>query len=410
MRGIMNQYEKWIWLELIGFDNTMKDMGVKNYIDRAGFVPDAVSLLVTGIDFILQYEKTEKIINLPADICSRMGHLRNTERSRQQWTNKQVRTLISNLQKKGVKVYLSVFVYFLNNAHHKEWVTDHAEVRTAFYTAEKLGDINPMAKLADGTYFEDIFLPKLVQVLTDYGFDGWHGADGFGDLCGPLYHIDFSDQMLEQFIEYTGVSIPDEYSRKIGLDFPAMRSRATWIWRNLRHEWIEFFGERTSRFWHKAVEMLHRAGKKAMINSCRTRDPFETLYGFGYNYLKIAKCGVDYILAETVAGALMLDPRPQCSDIERHYDYLAMMMEIKACMPDVKLVFLQNIHDVCEDWDLIRHAPAILEKEVFSLANVFFYRKDGKLARCADGLLGCLGDGIDVHEWAWLKKKMGLFI
>jgi len=79
-----------------------------------------------------------------------------------------------------------------------------------------------------------------------------------------------------------------------------------------------------------------------------------------------------------------------------------------AYVPDARLIFLHNVHDVVEQWDALRHVPALLEREIYSLANVYHLRGDGRLDACAAGFLVCLGDGIDRDEWAWLRRRWEL--
>jgi hypothetical protein len=174
-----------------------------------------------------------------------------------------------------------------------------------------------------------------------------------------------------------------------------------WIWQNRRREWINFNVARIETFWRKMVKSLHDNGKKAIINSAWTKACFEAMYHFGIDYRRIAATGVDYMVVETVAAALSLMPD---SRRDQHYDFLAMLMEIKACTPGMKLLFLHGIRDVVENYDLLRHAPPKLEKELYSMANVCY--NDGKnLHRAADGFLACLGDGIGADEWRWLKTR-----
>ena len=54
-----DSYQKWIWIELIGFDNTLPDYGVQNYLDRCKFIPDGASLLLTWTEFVLGYQGME---------------------------------------------------------------------------------------------------------------------------------------------------------------------------------------------------------------------------------------------------------------------------------------------------------------------------------------------------------------
>jgi hypothetical protein len=225
---------------------------------------------------------------------------------------------------------------------------------------------------------------------------------------GTIYAIDGSDDLVGQFQAATGLALPPAVARDCGEDYERMRRRMRWLWQHHRREWIDFYAARSARFWQKAVDLLHQAGRKAVINSCRARDPFETLYMNGYDYRRLAATGVDAIVVETVAAGLALDPRPECSGPHRHDDFLAQVLLIKACMPETKLVFLHSVHDVVEEWDAIHHAPTVLEREIHSLPNLFHIPRKGSLRRCADGFLACLGDGIRHEEWQWLQRRWDL--
>ena len=405
MKSSKLPYERWIWLELIGFDNTRKDFGVAEYFDTTGFVPDAVSLLLSSIDFILLHDGMARERPLAKDICSRKGHEHNPERKRQRWTNHQLHGLVRALQKRGVSVYANVFTTYLHNKYHREWASDHPEILSSWFTHKRAGGVHILKRLRDGTYFEDVFIGKLMEVMRDYGFDGWHGGDGFGDVGGPISVSDYSDDMVEQFSVARGIDLPGPLAQPCGEDYGRMETRARWIWRNLRRDWIEFYTDRTARFWRKAVAALHAEGKLGAVNSCRTRDPFESLYAFGYDCRKLAATGVDAIVTETVAAAYAIDPRSVSCGPHLHYDYLAMQMLIKVCMPGTKLVFLHNVHDVVEQWDSLRHCPSVLEKEIYALANACHVTTEGRLRRCADGFLACLGDGVRPEEWQWLLRR-----
>lgn len=408
MKTKKNNCEHWIWTELIGFDNRQRDFGARAYLDNAGFVPDTISLLLSSIDFVLQHKGMDKEYRLPPDVCSREGHEHNQDRKRQKWTNLQLRGLVRQLQKHGVAVYANVFPSYHHNRHHHEWASDHPEVLAQWSALKRRGDTHILKRLANGTYFEDIFLARLLDVMRDYGFDGWHGGDGFGDVGGPIFAVDFSDDMTGQFCAARDITLPPEIARDCAEDYERLQQRVQWIWQNRRRDWIEFHADRSARFWQKAVELLHRAGKKAAVNSCRAHEPFETLYAYGYDYRRLAATDVDAIVTETVAAGVALDPRSDCSGPHRHDDFLAQIMLIKACMPETKLIFLHNVHDIVEQWDAIRHAPTILEREIYSMANLYHVSRNGKLRRCADGFLACLGDGIRHEEWQWLQRRWKL--
>ena len=157
--------EFWIWTELLAFDNEASDQGVDAYIQRVGKVPDGIALMLSHLDIIFLHPGIEKEGVLLPIYCSRRAHDRNAVRRRQDWTNFQLRELIQALQAKGVKVFLSTFSQSLNNQYHQEW-------RSQFLHA-MLCDIDN-----DGHDIADYFAKKLRETVTDYGFDGWHGADG----------------------------------------------------------------------------------------------------------------------------------------------------------------------------------------------------------------------------------------
>ena len=408
MHGTERRCEKWIWTELIGFDNRDEDLGVGAYLDAAGFVPDAICLMITSPDFILSHESVGEEVALAADFCSRDGHEFNPHRQRQVWTNHQLRRLIDELHAHGIAAYLTVFTRFYGNRFHHEWVSDHREVCMVFRSRGWASAINCLSRLSDGSWFQDYFADKLVEVLGHYGFDGWHGADGYGPLSGPIYEVSFSDDMVGQFAEVTDLDLPDAVTRQCAHDVDLLQARAAWIWRNARHEWIEFYADRWARFWRKIVDTLHGVGKRAVINSAWGRAPFESLYRYGVDYRRIVDTGVDGIIVETVAAGLAMDPRRGAGDETRHYDFLSMLMLIKAYVPQARLIFLHNTHDVVEEWDAIHHLPTVLEKEICSLTNVFHTGADGRLRPCVDGLLVCLGDGLDPEDWRWLRDRWRL--
>jgi len=400
-------HERWIWTELIAFDNRREDLGVGEYLESAGFTPTAICLMLTSPDFVLSYEPVDDEVDLPEDYCSRDGHEFNPHRERQVWTNHQLKRLIAELHARGIAAYLSVFTRFYGNRFHPEWLSDHAEACMVFATRGWASALNCLSRLSDGSYFEDYFIAKLVEVMANYGFDGWHGADGWGPQNGPVYEVDMSDDMIAQFRETTGVELGEPAARECGHEIELLTERAHWIWRHLRHDWIEFRAQRWTRFWSKALDALHATGKQAVINSAWGRAPWEALYRYGVDYRAIVEAGVDGVIVETVAAGLSMDPRPFAGAPERHADFLSMLMLMRAALPEAKLIFLHNTHDTVEEWDAIRHNPALLEKEIYSLANVFL-TDSGGLRPCADGFLVCLGDGLDDAHWDWLRKRWAL--
>lgn len=393
-------YERWVWTELLGFDAEQKDGGVGTYLATLNFIPEGVSLLLAAPDFILQHNGLHEDAVLPRDFCARDGHAGNEDRPTQVWTRFQVKNLVAELQRSGCKVYLSVFTHYLNDAFHAEWLSSHPEGKVTWVQDGRKEGLCVLTRQKDGSYLQEFFATQLVRVCQDYGFDGWHGADGYGPQS-PIHIMGFDDDIFGQFVDRGQSGLPEEILAATDDTPEKMTQRRDWIWRHRRLEWIAFTSDRWAEFWKIVVDALHAIGRKAMINSAWTRDPFEALYRYGIDYRKIAATGVDSMMVETCAGGILLGSNER----DYHYDYLAMLMHIKACVPDLKLIFLHNTKDVAEDWDLLRHAPAMLQREVFSLANVFHRNAGGKISRCVDGFLACLADGISHEEWWWLERQ-----
>jgi len=80
--------EKFIWTELLSFDNTSENFGVEAYLDTIGYIPDGISLMLSHPDFVFLHSDMEREYNLFDDVSSRHAHDSNEERQRQQWTSR----------------------------------------------------------------------------------------------------------------------------------------------------------------------------------------------------------------------------------------------------------------------------------------------------------------------------------
>ena len=399
--------ENFIWTELLAFDNTQKDYGVGEYIDRIGYTPFGISLLLSHPDFVFLHKGMEKDYDLFRDICSRQGHPGNEERKRQQWTAYELKALTEELQKRGVKVFCSVFATHTFNKYHTEWASGDDNSLIVYKNIGITPGVQLISRLKDGTYTEDVFVAQLEKVMTDFGFDGYHGPDCMGP-GGALSVTDYSDNMISQFCEYLG-KCPEELKTTLydesfpnKYDTEKLEARAEFVWKNLRREWIAFNCFRWTECWAKIIKMLKRLGRLSMINSANTKADFEAKYIYGIDYREIK--GLDYILVECVAA--------NCGIIyggyDYHFDFLTTLADTKAMLPDTKIIFLHGVKDVVESYDLLRHAPSRLEREFFSLTNFYYTEKAGCLTRCADGFMVCLGDGIKKYEWDFLRNVWDL--
>lgn len=396
-------YEAWIWTELLAFDNTAPDLGVAEYLARADFLPTGISLLLSASDFVMLHEPLDEERTLFPDICARFGQAGNEERARQAWTNFQLRDLVAGLRARGIKVYFSIFAAYHHDQFHREWLSDHPEARIVYSHMGITDGVDVLARLADGTYYEDLFAAKLAEVVPAYGFDGWHGPDCLGP-AGSLGFSDCSDGMIAQFAEFLGDECPAGLALVTNHEVPALTERMEFIWAQLPQEWIEFNLCRWESFWAKVTAALKPLGAGTMVNSANTKSAFEAMYHNGMDYRRLARLGVEYLVVETVAANLAIISGGH----ERHFDFAATLAEMKAFCPDMKLIFLHGVKDVAESYDLMRHAPSRLEREVFTLASQTLVNAQGELERCATGFMVCLGDGLKANEWEYLRRQWDL--
>lgn len=386
--------EKWIWLELTAFEPDSADFGVGSYLSNAGFTPDGVSFMLNAIDFVLLYDGMAEEYYLFDEVNGRSG-------GSARWTNYQLRGLVSELKKHGIKVFFSVFTFYWMSRSRKEFIARHPECAVVHAEQGKTRAVDVLSRLEDGTYLEDIFSENLYHIMCDYGFNGWHGPDWFGP--GGTLKGSCSDNLIGQFAEYLGDKFSSDFEL-VTFDQPEkLLPRVQFIMDNHYLEYLDFLGFRWEVFWRKMRDTVKKAGGECMINSPHTRSSWEAGVSTGIDYKRIAALGVDYMIVETVAANFDL-----CNGNEKVRDrislYNSVLQEIKMSVPEMKLLFLHCIKDSGESYDVLRHTPAKLEHEFFRLSNLFYCDSDGRLNRCADGFLVCLGNAIEQQEWACLRK------
>ncbi|MBS1370325.1 MAG: hypothetical protein HPZ91_10260 [Lentisphaeria bacterium] len=389
--------EKWIWTELPAFDRDAADRGVASYLDTLGFVPDGISLLLTAIDFVMLHETWQPERPLFPDVCSRMGHDGNGIRARQEWRCGELRDLVLLLRQRRIKVFFSLFPYYLGNRFHPEFAAAHPECRVVSTRHGLTNGVSLISRLDNGEYFDALFAERLERVFADYGFDGFHGADGMGPGGLTLGTNDYSPNMLAQFHDSLGVE--EAPWPAAGDGFSGLPETAGYIWEHLWPEWCEFNARRWRQCWSGIIAAARKLGRETMINSPNTRGLFDGLYQYGFDYAGLDRLGVDYLLVETVApGFRLLD-----GGHEFQLEFAAQLMEFAAAMPHTRMLFLHGVRDAVESYDLLRHAPSWIEGDFFLQSNLFI-RRDGALKTAADGFMVCLGDGLDRREWRNLRQ------
>ncbi|OGV61467.1 MAG: hypothetical protein A3K19_19910 [Lentisphaerae bacterium RIFOXYB12_FULL_65_16] len=398
--------ERWMWIELIGFDNRRPDYNVQVFLDNCGFIPDGLSFLLTPPDFVHTHAGLGREVVFPPDYCSYGGKPYNAERERQAWTNHQFKGLVETLQAHGVKVYFSMFNSFVSHIDGKLYRSPWCDRNPALaeFTRDGVaaGCINPLKRFPDGRYYEDVFAEKLSAVMRDYAFDGYHAADGYSCPRQPIWIADYSDDMVAQFVDMMGVELP--FKIEGGATSPAeTKARADHIWNHHRHPWCEFYARRFESFFTKVCRAMHDLGRQVSYNNAWTRDPFEAYYRYGVDYRRIARAGVDRFFVETVGAGVSIGAESGFrADLRSELNF--MLANIKACLPRMPLLCLNGTGDTTESWDLLNHAPAVSEREIYTLGHMFVQDEVG-FHHASSGPFVCLADGINGPQWKWLRKN-----
>ncbi len=388
--------QNYIWIELIGFDNEKQDFGVADYLKTIGFIPKGLSLLLTSVDFVNMHTSMEQEYLLEDDYCSYSGHPYNAERARQKWSNYQLRDLIVILQSYHIAVYCSFFDYV---GKYTSLQDAHPELKVLSYNKGILHErklFSMIKRFSDGSYYEDFFLAKILQVLRDFGFDGIHLADGIVRPRIPIQTGDFSDDIIEQ----SGIVIPEG------------ENTCEYILHHKRLEWIRFYKTRWAAYLKKIIDGVHSAGFKVITNSAWPKDPTEAIYRYGVDYKTLEACGIDGFVLENGAPTLSILDDESNENYHYTYEYRKMvhhyfvsnMVLNRAYMSKIPFVPLYPLQDTLEQYDVLRHAPTALERHSAMMATFFIVDEMGVYRPVVNGHTFCLGDGLTSEEWQRVRN------
>jgi hypothetical protein len=208
--------------------------------------------------------------------------------------------------------------------------------------------------------------------------------------------------MVQQFVEMMGVELP--FPIMGGAADPAQsEARADYIWQNLRHQWCEFYARRFEELFTKIRGAVHGLGGEVVVNNAWTRDPFEAYYRYGIDYRRLVRAGVDRFVLETVGAGVSIGAESGFP-ADLRFDLNMMLAFSKVCLPDTPLMCLNGTGDTTENWDVLNHAPAVSEREIYTLGNTFVKGPDG-FVRASAGPFVCLADGINNLQWKWLREN-----
>ncbi len=396
-RPIVDNGKMFIWMQLLGLDRNQPDYGVGEFKKRMNCTPDGVCLFLCHPDIIHDHTDMETEFELHPDDCSYCAIPQNTVHERQPWTKYDLRGAVKELKKAGIPAYLSVQGASYNNTFHREWITDHPELHQ-YSRADGKKCLMVLKRFKDGTYYEDFLVEKLSKLLVDYDFDGFQMSDCFCP-AGILHDSDFSTEFIEQFLDYSGITLPEEIAKTMGDDDDKMVGfRGEWIWKNVREQWILFHVWRWDRFLKKVCDAVHALNKKVIALAVYCTDPFETLYSIGIDLQHLFKAGVDYIMPNTLPTSVYMS-----GFCDKFWRYMSTASLNAAFINGNEQLCMLGVKDSTEEWDMLQHVPCLFQRDMYTLLGQQHVTADG-CKRAADGTMICLGDSIEADEWAFIKK------
>ena len=399
-----------IWSSLLGFDKNDPDKGVQRYLAQTGFVPDGICALLFHPDFFHQHRGMDSEYVLPPDNCAYYGIPRNTERERQDWTNYDLRDLARNLSDAGCGLYASIFGCYLKDKLHKEWLSGHRELMNHGRGGkENASGLYALKRFEDGTYYEDFFIDQVCRALQDYGLRGIHLGDVFCPPHGGMLHsMEYSSDMVEQFLDHSGAVLPGHVAATMGRDDQAAETlRADYIWTELREEWVSFHAWRWEGFFRKLCARVHAIGKEVLALGMYCTDPFETLYCIGIDLKRLVLAGVDGITANILPTSCYVGGADEGKEQRPYYfhRYMALAPLTAAYLPKGHLVSMLSLQDAAEEWNVMNLFPSQHERDMYTMMAYQLADGDG-FSRALDGFLLCLGEGIPRHDWEWERERL----
>ncbi len=397
-----------LWTPLVGFDRDLPGCGAEEYLEKIGFRPSAISLFAFNADIINLHKGMAEEYTFPQDYCNYYGSLRNELRSVQPWTNYNLKELAGQLHKNGIETYMGVMgnhtpdqTTWFGQSSTQKFLLQHPELIMQGYGGTH--NLYALKRFDDGTYFEDYFVEMARKTLRDYGIDGVHLSDGFCPPNSTLNSGDFSDDLIGQFVEMTGISLPSEITLPLTDSKSAgLQGRTQYIWYHYRAEWIRFISRRWEQFFAKLCKGLHADGKKVMVNNSWTSEPFEAIYRYGIDYKGLERAGVDAICVEDQATAVHSCDASGAA--YRIHEYMQTPMIMKAYAPNVKILSINFAKDSTEELSILNHIPCANEREIQILSSKLYYGEE-QISRASDGFFVCLADALHKKEWGILREK-----
>lgn len=408
---------KWYWIELLGFDNEQSDFGVEYFFSRLSEPPEGIALLFSNVDFIHSFDGREEEYPLNFCDCSYSGHLygKEGEHGRQNWTNYQLRGLVKALHARGTKVLFGCFDFCATGREdgslfESPLTVSHPEIKAVMSTGERAYLVDPLSRFEDGGYYGDFLAEQIDRIIDYYAFDGVQMADGLSTARLSLQNGGCSDEMFVRFLAASSLTAPEGVSERAEGDAEAFARRRDWIF-SRACEWTTFISDCWAEYYKRLTERVYRKGRIILFNSAWTRNPFEALYRYGFDYGKVWSDKIYAAMVEEVSatfpilsgednGGFFL---PLSARRYYHYEFMLMQMKIKAYVPRMRQFSLSPVSDTVEQWDILKHSPMEMTRAILRRRNNFVF--DGKnYVPTSAAPFYCLSDGIPASDWAYIHK------
>ena len=387
-------------IDLRAFDNREKDYGVGRYLHTLGFLPDAITLLECSVEQVHAWQGTVDGSAVP--------YLWTSERAMpggNVWSQRQLYGLVEELHKAGTKFFFGALAQ--PNIHDEyntraEWLMEHAEEYDIFIMTrdggtlkDTTGSINPLRRLPDGRYYEDVFLDDLVRYLEDFQMDGFLAGDGWCGLGVLLKDGDFHPDMISQFEQWSGKQVPGSTVSK--------KAEFLWDIPENRSLWIQFYAWRWAGFYKKMKCVLKEHDKELVAMDPWARGAVDALYDYGVDYKLLAESGV---------SAVCIQAREEnWGHRGGEWLYVWEAGEIvsfattRAYAPDLHLYWAVATCNAPEHWIASKDVPNVLERQSLSLPSTTFIDENGDYVRAVEGMQFIFGTDLDKHDWRFLKTR-----
>jgi hypothetical protein len=382
-----------ICVDLRPFDPIAEDFGVQAYLDLLGFTPDSIVFLNFFVDFL--HDRGD-IDDRP---LNRLTVGQRGTPAKASWSRVQLLGLVTAIRARGIAAHLGI----LSSTRSDVWANVNSDftfdevIQTTRGGAELFGgSINPLKRLADGTFYEDVFVRDLVRVLNDYSFDGYVAGDGMLGLRGPrdtLKDSDFSVDMVSQFSERSGIVLPEL------ADYDA---RADQVVANHFEAWVAFYVQRWADHVAKVAAALHPIGCQFIAIDSWSRNPEDLVASFGIDYRLLHENGLDAVLVQARETNKWRKHRE--GEYVREENSVFTFLAHKAYAPDLTFYWAQATANLPEFWNSVIDLPNVLERETYAYLWTVAFR-DGAFQPCVDGICVIWGNDLSRENWRFLSER-----